>query len=641
MAIFPSSTNTVDALLAGESWTGNSGQPVTIRYTIASNYTAGSNNSAGTFAFNQLQIPEYFVQAVNSVLQAWSRYVNVTFDYQIPSSTNQAANNAIPLIIGAGNITGTGEDALGFAQNFVLGDRITRSNVVITNGYVEADYLPGGLGYITLMHEVGHALGLSHPDTLEGAENTSPSFTGALFNANNMNLDASIMISQLPVYGQFTSQFYSPQTPMVYDIAAMQYLYGARPANAGNTTYAINGSKRVETIFDSGGFDTINTSTFNANVRLDLRESTAPLQVGDSRIWFAPNSRIESATSGNGNDFLAGNTGSNTLIGNAGNDTLDGYGGADSIDGGAGFDILRMTGNNAVNANLLNVSNVTFGSSVIAANFEGVDASLATIAINVTGSTTNDVITGGLGEDTIFGGTGDDVISGGSRSAFSMSNMGADALTLLPLLGFSSQTEYETEVNGFRAENKLFFGRDILHGDAGNDRMLGAAGNDSVRGGQGNDTVQGNQGNDVLYGDMDNDLMRGGRGNDILYGGRGDDSLYGDAGVLDQLRGNLGADRFFINPVTNPETLVIWDFSAAQGDKIMMSSNFYITQEQIIVDLQLNAPTAGDSDPIVAAGFAELTLISAGTTSVVRIVGVVIGTTPATTTLSANDFIIY
>ena len=105
--------------------------------------------------------------------------------------------------------------------------------------------------------------------------------------------------------------------------------------------------------------------------------------------------------------------------------------------------------------------------------------------------------------------------------------------------------------------NDLLDGRagdDFLRGVAGNDSLLGGDGNDYLYGGAGDDLLGGGAGNDWLYGEAGNDLLGGGDGNDWLFGSYGRDRLSGGGGhdflhggidgIVDELTGGLGGDRF-------------------------------------------------------------------------------------------------
>ena len=63
-----------------------------------------------------------------------------------------------------------------------------------------------------------------------------------------------------------------PTPPMAYDIQATQYLYGANPATEfGATTYTFAPSMpRVQALYDSGGIDAIDLSSFTLRSVVDL-----------------------------------------------------------------------------------------------------------------------------------------------------------------------------------------------------------------------------------------------------------------------------------------------------------------------------------------------------------------------------------
>jgi hypothetical protein len=140
---------------------------------------------------------------------------------------------------------------------------------------------------------------------------------------------------------------FAPITPMRWDIAVLQVLYGANMTyNAGDTVYAFAGDARYnQTIWDAGGNDTI-VATGRREVEIDLRPTqwsklgqpmtfstrdsvnavvAAQPQFTDAYTVFLYDTvTMENAVGGGGNEGLIGNDLDNWLLGGAGNDTLVG-----------------------------------------------------------------------------------------------------------------------------------------------------------------------------------------------------------------------------------------------------------------------------------------------------------------------------
>ncbi|WP_341631078.1 M10 family metallopeptidase C-terminal domain-containing protein [Sphingomonas agri] len=146
----------------------------------------------------------------------------------------------------------------------------------------------GGYGNTTLIHELGHTLGLSHP----GAYNFGPGFSATYANGAEYAQD-SMQYSIMSYWSgsntaQITRDWLSqqanyPQTPMLHDIYVIQEKYGADPttratdttygfnSNAGNAVYDFSHNPYPNlSIYDAGGTDTIDLSGFTAGQFLDL-----------------------------------------------------------------------------------------------------------------------------------------------------------------------------------------------------------------------------------------------------------------------------------------------------------------------------------------------------------------------------------
>lgn len=211
--------------------------------------------------------------------------------------------------------------------------------------------LPGNYAWATILHETGHALGLKHPH-----ESTAVSLGRDSLEYSVMSYRSYIGAS-VGDDGGYTNEIWGfPQTLMMYDIAAIQQMYGANFGHAsGNDVYSWNpqtgqmsingvgqqapGANRVfMTIWDGGGNDTYDLSNYTTAVRIDLRPGewtfTSSVQLanlGDgsmargniaNALQFEgdPRSLIENAIGGSGNDRITANEATNSLTGNGGAD---------------------------------------------------------------------------------------------------------------------------------------------------------------------------------------------------------------------------------------------------------------------------------------------------------------------------------
>jgi serralysin len=216
----------------------------------------------------------------------------------------------------------------------------------------------GGLGYMVLMHEIGHGLGLAHPhDTamgttrLPGVVNSSDLGTFSY----NQNLYTVMSYNRGPSLAN-AIDYGSPATLMAFDIAAIQFLYGANTTyHSGNDGYFMPDANAPGTawqsIWDTGGIDWV-FYFGGRNAVIDLRAAT--LTNGDPNaggfvsaaegifggFTIAKGALIENAKGGSGNDKITGNSASNYLSGEAGNDILTPGAGDDEVEGGPGIDTV-------------------------------------------------------------------------------------------------------------------------------------------------------------------------------------------------------------------------------------------------------------------------------------------------------------
>jgi hypothetical protein len=280
---------------------------------------------------------------------------------------------------------------------------------------------PGGNFFRTFIHETGHGLGLKHPhDQGSGAFNPNffpgidPSDPSAVRQRSLGALELNHMFGsvmsylhgyefdenghvdlvatrQRPVADDFFLDHGFAATPMAYDVAAIQYMYGANMSfRTGDNVYILPDSndphpfKRGEPnevgeqesiiyqpdtaywecIWDAGGIDEIRYDVVDAqgnpiagsrNVIINLTAATLDMSdTGYGVLSYAAfigggytianGVVIENATGGNGHDDLTGNIAANVINGRGGHDVLAGKGGADTLLGGDGFDTAVFSG---------------------------------------------------------------------------------------------------------------------------------------------------------------------------------------------------------------------------------------------------------------------------------------------------------
>lgn len=254
----------------------------------------------------------------------------------------------------------------------------------------DLDY--GGYGQTALTHEIGHAIGLSHPGDYNASDdNDGDGVPDPITYANDafffqdsyqytiMSYFSHANTGARGYVNWETGGYYqTPQTPMVHDIAAVQDMYGADlTTRTGDTTYGFNSNAGRDvfdftinenpflTIYDAGGHDTLDLSGFSVNVILDLNDGafSSAYTNGDAAVlnavwgvnftqaqWnsiyagqtsnpgflsenigIAYGTDIEDGVTGVGSDQLFGNELANVLNGGAGSDRLTGGAGADTF----------------------------------------------------------------------------------------------------------------------------------------------------------------------------------------------------------------------------------------------------------------------------------------------------------------------
>ncbi len=339
----------------------------------------------------------------------------------------------------------------------------------------------GGFGFVTIVHELLHGLGLAHPHDNGGTSSVMAGVTEDFDDYGRDNLNQGVYTTMsynsgyhLGGFGanpSFNSNYGYEAGPMALDIAVLQSLYGASSRATGKNTYWIDGSNGAgthwKTIWDTGGVDTFQYNG-NRDVVIDLRAATLLQEPGGGGflsavkniaggLTIAHGVVIENANAGSGDDKLMGNDAGNLMRGNNGKDQLNGRAGDDRLFGGS----------------------------------------------------QNDIINGGRDEDRIGGGNGADKLYGGIH---------ADRLS---------------------GNN----GKDLIYGNDGGDRVNGNNGHDTLYGQDGRDFLGGGDGNDWMYGGESVDTLTGADGDDRLYGGGARDDMTGGKGADRFIYNTVGNSR--------------------------------------------------------------------------------------------------
>lgn len=229
-----------------------------------------------------------------------------------------------------------------------------------------ASLRPGGVAFSTIVHELGHGLGLKHPHPDSFDPKAFPGVTNDSSTGDNeLNDGLWTIMSYNNSYRNaypFSHNWGWEMGPMAFDIAAVQAIYGPNMTTAtGDDVYRLPDMNQSGTgfraIWDAGGIDTI-VYDGSRRATIDLRAATLRNEPGGGGFLssaegigggftIAAGVVIENARGGSGADRITGNDAANRLEGGGGRDTIDGLGGDDLIigglilRGGEGNDVVR------------------------------------------------------------------------------------------------------------------------------------------------------------------------------------------------------------------------------------------------------------------------------------------------------------
>jgi serralysin len=509
----------IDSLVSGGAWIDtpglpSTGGPTTISYNYVQNqYMYGNDHNI----YLARQWSNNAVTAAEGALHAWEAVANIDF-VQVSSYRDTDIN--LWVVPSAAISGGVIDFSTPWFSNVNTLSIFFNDSTYVGNQLWDWDFSglrPGTYGYTTLVRELGRALGLASPYTGGPAPDATlfPGVTDASKRYGDYGFFQGIYTVMSPNNG-WPSQFpeHYPDnlteymygwtaTPMAFDIAAIQIIYGANTTyRTGNDTYLLpNGGFETSwsCIWDAGGVDEISSAGRGSRCLIDLRAAT--LTAGEGGGGFvsyvagvvggftiAYGVVIENAAGGNANDTLIGNDANNVLTGNAGADTIFGGMGADTLNGGDGADTLN--------------------------GGDGVDL--------IVGGADGDFLVGGAGFDNFDGGAGADTIS------FASETVAVIARLDLGFVQIGANTAVFEALSGIEAVIGSDF-NDVINGRAGVAETISAgAGDDNIYG-EGIDLINGGSGHDVLWGAPGAALSinLAGTGLEVVWGGWLSDSLDG------------------------------------------------------------------------------------------------------------------
>ena len=415
----------IDPLRMGEAWNVGSGDTLTYSFYDADAVPYDPAYNANTGTPGTPDAPENYdtdgsanETAITAAFDAWDDAVSFSFAEIEESGTD----------VGELRVAYTDRSSSAFAFAYGPGSGTVNGDIYFetedvdiagTDDFDTTGLAEGGYAYYAALHEIGHAIGLSHP--FDGTSTSGVTLSTTLDNQRNtvmsyVTLDRNYILDTALAGGVSTASTYKifASTPMLLDIEIVEDLYGPDNAtNSGDNTYVFDSTSSgltinlaannatygapitLQTIVDSGGTDTIDLSSQTRGSTLNLSGGTMSsigiYSEADQISDFATSHSLSTAAveyyidwldaqasaansyysavdrkalyTGDENLGIAHNAEIENAIGGSGNDTITGNNLSNNIDGGSGDDILS-------------------------------------------GNSGDDTITGGAGNDTIDGGAG-------------------------------------------------------------------------------------------------------------------------------------------------------------------------------------------------------------------------------------------
>lgn len=366
----------IDTLIDGPEYRWNAGTPFGTPVVVTFSFMSvkpfyGGTDSGGDVGFTPFTAQQR--TAAREIFTRLDQELGLQFVEVADSAGSfgqiRMGNNSQPFSAGYAFLPGTTGGAL---DGDVWIDNSITSQLV--------NLAPGSFAYATLAHEIGHALGLKHPGNYNAGE-TTVAMPGNFLGRAEDNTNFTIMSYRDAIGGQQRDWF------GLYDLLALRTFYGAGNAQAGDTVYALGDSagRRLTTLVDSGGIDTLDFSSSTVGVVVDLLPG-AFSSVGRNGSRLATNNLsidyatvIENVIGTAQGDLVLGNRVANSFTLGAGMNEADGGSGIDTalyVSFASAYQIQKtalgwnVTGQGA-NDTLINIERLGFAERNIALDANG------------------------------------------------------------------------------------------------------------------------------------------------------------------------------------------------------------------------------------------------------------------------------